>query len=204
MKQFHSNPELWPDKVTENSDLIDSMASIELSEQQQAQIQEIFDLFDTDGDGSIDCREKDAALYALGFEPSFGSKLSSNIQGPIMKSQDGGRVAGSKDSCSARNDESQTISLHEFTQMMKGEQVVRNPLDAIWGAFAELSSGEDSRLSNASGMVTMEGLRRACEKYDVKLNDNELSQMIADTDVDGDGSVDKEEFLHIMNQAPWF
>jgi centrin-3 len=200
MKQFHSHPELWPDQAPENMNLIDSMDSVELSVQQEAQIKEIFDLFDTDGDGSIDNREKDAALYALGFEPSFGSKL----QGPIMKPQDGGRKTSSKDSCSVPNGGSQRISIHEFTQMMKGEQVVRNPLDAIWGAFAELSRGADSQPSNPSGSVTLEELRRACTKYDVKLNEDELRQMIADTDNDGDGSVNKDEFLRIMNQAPWF
>ncbi len=102
-----------------------------------------------------------------------------------------------------KEESSKAISLHEFTQMMKGEQVVRNPLDAIWGAFGELSCGA-SQQGETPGQVTLEGLKRACSKYDVKLNDAELHQMIADTDVDGDGSVDKEEFLHIMNQAPWF
>jgi centrin-3 len=202
MKQFHAHPELWPDQVPENKKLIDSMASVELSDQQHAQIKEIFDLFDTDGDGSIDCREKDAALYALGFQPTFGSKLQSSIR----RQQDNMLLRkNSVSQCTtSEEDFSQAVSLQEFTQMMKGEQVVRNPLDAIWGAFAELSCGAESHMSNASGQVTLEGLRRACSKYDVKLNDAELSQMIADTDIDGDGSVDKDEFLHIMNQAPWF
>ncbi len=206
MKHFHSHPELWPDQAPEKKNLIDSMASVELSDQQQAQIKEIFDLFDTDGDGSINCREKDAALYALGFQPSFGSKLQTSIK----RTQEHGLTRRSSLCATTppiEEEDQQSISLHDFTQMMKGEQVVRNPLDAIWGAFAELSSGADSYLSNTTGPdrpVTLEGLRRACSKYDVKLNEAELSQMIADTDRDGDGSVDKDEFLHIMNQAPWF
>ncbi len=202
MKQFHARPELRSAVATGNTaDFAESVASVELSEQQQAQIKEIFDLFDTDGGGSIDCREKDAALYALGFQPTFDTKLPL----PDERPQDG--AAASKDSCSdtVKEDTNQTITLHEFTQMMKGEQVVRNPLDAIWGAFAELSSGADQNLANTeAGLVTLEGLRRACDKYDVKLNNDELNLIISDCDTDGDGAVDKSEFLRVMNQAPWF
>jgi Ca2+-binding EF-hand superfamily protein len=200
MKHYHFHPELWLDRAAESQNLVESVASVELSEQQLAQIKEIFELFDTDGGGSIDCREKDAALYALGFKPSFGSKHHA----PKRNSSES--VQASNDSCSAFGEDniSQTISLHEFTQLMKGEQMVRNPLDAIWGAFAELSGDPESRLANGPGLVTLEGLQKACSKYDVKLTHDELIQMIADTDIDGSGAVDKEEFLHIMNQTPWF
>ncbi len=202
MNQFHSHPELWPDHASGTMTTAESLASVELSDQQKAQIKEIFDLFDTDGGGSIDCREKDAAFYALGFTPSFGPAL----QVSHGRSQDS--VQESKDSSSAPIEEnpSQSISLHEFTQLMKGEQVMRNPLDAIWGAFAELSGAPGTQQVDASGQpeVTLEGLQRACSKYDVWLSQDELSQMIADTDKDGNGSVDKDEFLHIMNQTPWF
>ena len=41
---------------------------ITLSEAEEAQIREIFDLFDTDGGGSIDKRELEIAMIALGFQ----------------------------------------------------------------------------------------------------------------------------------------
>jgi Ca2+-binding EF-hand superfamily protein len=197
MKQIHARPELRSAVGTGNTvDFAESVAAVELSEQQKAQIKEIFDLFDTDGGGSIDCREKDAAMYALGFQPTFDTKLPL----PDEKPQDG--AAASKDDSreAVKDNTNQTITLHEFTQLMKGEQVVRNPLDAIWGAFAELSSSANSE----TGLVTLEGLRRACDKYDVKLNHDELNLIISDCDTDGDGAVDKSEFLRVMNQAPWF
>jgi Ca2+-binding EF-hand superfamily protein len=198
MKHYYLHPELWPNQGPENTNL-DSMASVQLSDQQQAQIKEIFDLFDTDGGGSIDRREKDAALYALGFHPTFGS----NRQVPARKSQDG---VLANNSCSdlLHDDASQTITLHEFTRLMKGEQGVRNPVDAIWAAFSELSGETESHLAAQSGLVTLEGLKRACTKYHVKLNPDELNQMMTDTDIDGNGAVDKDEFLLIMSQAPWF
>merc|ERR1712064_80206 len=41
----------------------------ELTEEQKNEIKEAFDLFDTDGSGSIDSKELKVAMRALGFEP---------------------------------------------------------------------------------------------------------------------------------------
>merc|ERR1712086_1035976 len=41
----------------------------ELTEEQKQEIKEAFDLFDTDGSGSIDSKELTVAMRALGFEP---------------------------------------------------------------------------------------------------------------------------------------
>jgi centrin-1 len=42
----------------------------ELSEGERQEIREAFDLFDTDGSGSIDAKELKVAMKALGFEPT--------------------------------------------------------------------------------------------------------------------------------------
>ena len=192
MRQLPKNPVLWPGKAHGN--IIDSMASVQLSDEQQAQIKEIFDLFDTDGGGSIDCREKDAAMYALGFQPLSAPNYSGR---PVLQSESQGSF-----SAVLAEHASQTITLLEFTTLMKGEHVIRNPVDAIWAAFAELSGGD--YLDSDPGGVTVEGLKRACHKYDVKLSEDELHQLIDDLDLNGDGSVDKDEFMRLMRLAPWF
>jgi Ca2+-binding EF-hand superfamily protein len=79
---------------------------------------------------------------------------------------------------------------------------MRNQVDAIWAAFAELSGCDG--LDSDPGAVTVEGLQRACEKYDVKLSVDELHQLIDELDSDGDGSVDRNEFMRLMRLAPWF
>ncbi len=202
MRQLPKNPVLWPGKA--RGTIIDSLESVQLSEEQQAQIKEIFDLFDTDGGGSIDCREKDAAMYALGFQPLSAPKLSPNHREPDRPVPTLGLQSASQGSFSAVLAEhaAQTITLLEFTTLMKGEHVIRNPVDAIWAAFSELSGGD--YLDSDPGGVTVEGLKRACHKYDVKLSEDELHQLIDDLDLNGDGSVDKDEFMRLMRLAPWF
>merc|ERR1712086_984403 len=48
--------------------VIENMADTGLSAQQVAECREAFDLFDTDGSGSIDIKELKVAMRALGFE----------------------------------------------------------------------------------------------------------------------------------------
>ena len=57
-----------------------------LSEEQEAQIREIFLLFDTDGGGTIDTRELNFAMIALGFQaapPSLSDWGSGSWHRPV-------------------------------------------------------------------------------------------------------------------------
>jgi Ca2+-binding EF-hand superfamily protein len=45
------------------------LLKFELTEQQKQEIREAFDLYDTDGSGTIDAKELKVAMRALGFEP---------------------------------------------------------------------------------------------------------------------------------------
>jgi Ca2+-binding EF-hand superfamily protein len=165
---------------------------IELSVQEQQQIKDIFDLFDTDGGGSIDSEEMDAAMFALGFQPLSGRN---------------------RDEISSQAQESKQVTLKDFTSMMKGELMIASPLDTIWAAFASLSRESNCDQVQAPtkpaaceelGTVTLEGLRRACREFDVLMNDAELQDMMGTVDMDSNGSVDREEFMRIMHHAPWF
>ncbi len=46
------------------------MTQVNLTEQQKLEIKEAFDIFDTDGSGTIDANELKVAMRALGFEPT--------------------------------------------------------------------------------------------------------------------------------------
>merc|ERR1712206_68292 len=74
------------------------MGQKELTEEQKQEIKEAFDLFDTDGSGSIDSKELKVAMRALGFEPK-----KEEIQKMISDVDDDG---------------SGTIEYEEFLKMM--------------------------------------------------------------------------------------
>ncbi len=189
-------------------DLSSCASTIELSQQQQSQIREIFDLFDTDGGGSIDSLELDAAMFALGFQPPESTRGSSFQKN---RGKQGKKLLDTIDS-----DGSRSISLSEFTSLMKGELFGRGPLEEIWAAFSVLSKAETlgvgwvappvSKTGHGEewGQVSMEGLRRACKEFDVRLSEKELTFMLKEADVDGSKTVDRAEFMLIMDNAPWF
>ncbi len=64
------------------------------------------------------------------------------------------------------------------------------------------SSGNDDW-----GTISIDGQRRSCKKFDIKLSEDglELQYMISETDKDGnDGLVNKEKFMCNMENAVWF
>jgi centrin-1 len=75
----------------------------ELTEEQKQEIKEAFDLFDTDGSGSIDAKELKVAMRALGFEPK-----KEEIRKMISD---------------ADKDGSGTIDFPEFLEMMTAKMV---------------------------------------------------------------------------------
>ena len=79
-----------------------------MDDEQKEEIREAFNLFDTDGSGTIDARELKAAMRALGFQ--------------VKKAEIRKMIA------EIDKDESGAIDLDEFTEMMTGKMVCRRIL----------------------------------------------------------------------------
>jgi Ca2+-binding EF-hand superfamily protein len=199
MQYYDANPDKAPKPTLKSLIPSENLepSSTTISPEEQMQIKDIFDLFDTDGGGSIDSDEMDSAMFALGFRPA-PSKV---------------KVQTESDNDAAK--EVQSLTLEEFTALMKGEIMIASPLDAIWAAFSELSRSGDENQGSAQScrkeksrlpmdVVTLDGLKRACAEYDVKLSDEELKDMMDEADEDGGGYVDRNEFMTIMHNTPWF
>jgi Ca2+-binding EF-hand superfamily protein len=86
-----------------------------LTEEQKQEVREAFDLFDTDGSGSIDAKELKVAMRALGFEPKKEEikKMIADID----------------------TDGSGTIDFNEFLELMTAKMSERDPYEEIIKAF---------------------------------------------------------------------
>jgi Ca2+-binding EF-hand superfamily protein len=146
--------------------------SVELSTQQQAQIKEIFELFDTDGGGTIDTHELSAAMFALGFQsrkpmnstwkPSVSSTnemlerdISLSSRADSSKSFGDSyrrRVSsGALDELLAAttgSGEPRSIDLEEFTALMKGELLGQDPQEEIRSTFAAFSMSHQGNIGS--------------------------------------------------------
>eukprot|EP00730_Choanoeca_flexa_P012781 TRINITY_DN4616_c0_g1_i1.p1 TRINITY_DN4616_c0_g1~~TRINITY_DN4616_c0_g1_i1.p1 ORF type:complete len:130 (+),score=14.97 TRINITY_DN4616_c0_g1_i1:70-459(+) len=89
-----------------------AVGGVELTEEQKLEIREAFELFDTDGSGTIDAKELKVAMRALGFEP---------------KKEEIKKMIADVD-----KDGSGTINYNEFLTMMTHKMVSRNDVPCFF------------------------------------------------------------------------
>merc|ERR1711907_448200 len=100
---------------------LDKMGAGDLTVQQKQEIKEAFDLFDTDGSGSIDANELKTAMRALGFAPKKEeiSKMLSDLD----------------------TDGNGTVEYEEFEGLMAGKMGKQNAKEEVLKVFAIITDG---------------------------------------------------------------
>jgi len=142
-----------------------------IPEWQMQELREAFDLFDTDGSGTIDTKELQVALRALGFD-SKKEKVRKMIADIDL-------------------DGSGTIDFEEFVEMMTGKMGDRDSPEEIRRVFKLFDDDE-------TGRISFRNLKRVARELGENMTDEELQEMINKADLDGDGEVNEEEFMRIM------
>jgi centrin-1 len=153
---------------------VGSRTKVDLTEEQRQEIKEAFDLFDTDGSGSIDAKELKVAMRALGFEPKKEEirKMISDVD----------------------TDGSGTIDFNEFMDMMTAKMSEKDSREEILKAFRLFDDDE-------TGKISFKNLKRVAKELGENMTDEELQEMIDEADRDGDGEISEEEFLRIMKKT---
>ena len=149
----------------------------ELTEEQRQEIKEAFDLFDTDGSGTIDAKELKVAMRALGFEPK-----KEEIRKMIAD---------------ADRDGSGVIDFSEFLDMMTQKMAERDPREEMLKAFRLFDDDE-------TGKISFKNLKRVAKELGENMTDDEIQEMIDEADRDGDGEIGEEEFMRIMKKTNLF
>jgi centrin-1 len=148
-----------------------------LTEEQKQEIREAFDLFDTDGSGTIDAKELKVSMRALGFEP---------------KKEEIAKMMHEVD-----KDGSGTITFEDFLKLMTAKMGERDGKEEILKAF-RLFDDDDT------GKISFKNLKRVAKELGETMTDEELQEMIEEADRDGDGEVNEEEFFRIMKKTALF
>ena len=149
----------------------------ELTEEQQQEIKEAFDLFDTDGSGNIDQKELKVAMRALGFEPK--------------------REEIKKMIADVDKDGSGVIDFQEFLDMMRQKMSERDPREEMMKAFRLFDDDETDKIS-------FKNLKRVAKELGENMTDEEIQEMIDEADRDGDNEISEEEFMRIMRKTNLF
>ncbi len=147
----------------------------ELSTEQQDEIREAFELFDTEGSGAVERRDLRILLRALGFEPRRDQIMRILTQAGV-----GPRVT--------------RIQFREFLAVMAhliNEKEIREEMIKAFNLFDV----------DGTGKITIENLRHVADQLGEKMTDAELREMIEEADLDKDGAVSASEFLRIMKKT---
>ena len=144
-----------------------------LTEDEVEEIKEAFDLFDTDGSGSIDPKELRAAMQSLGFEAKNATIYQ--MINDLDKNKSG------------------NIDFDEFLDMMTARMSDRDTREDINKVF---------RLFDEEGTqtITIKNLRKVAKELGETMSDEELNEMIARADSNGDGAVSMDDFFNIMTK----
>merc|ERR1719460_533889 len=121
------------------------MAS-ELSDQQVRECKEAFELFDTDGSGSIDQKELKVAMRALGFEPK--KEEVKKMVNDLDRDGDG------------------TVDFPEFLHMMSGKMGEKDAKEQLLEGFALYDDDE-------TGKITLQNLKRVAKELGESMGEDE-------------------------------
>ncbi|CAL9190115.1 unnamed protein product [Musa hybrid cultivar] len=147
-----------------------------LNQQKRQEIKEVFDLFDTDQSGSLDAKELNVAMRALGFE---------------MTEEDINRLMTEID-----KDRNGAIDFEEFLHMMTAKIGERDSKEELTRAFRILDQDNNGRISDVD-------IQRVANDLGEKFTLSEIREMIEAADLNGDGEVDAEEFMRIMKRTSY-
>ena len=144
-----------------------------LDEEQQLELKEAFNLFDTEHAGQLDARELKAAMRALGFE----------VRKPELKNvlQEHGKQL------------TDTVNFTEFSAIVTPRMASRDGREEILKIFRLFD--EDK-----TGKISFRNLKKVALELGEGLGDQELQEMIEEADRDGDGLLSFDEFYRVMRK----
>eukprot|EP00092_Neocalanus_flemingeri_P032215 GFUD01035014.1.p1 GENE.GFUD01035014.1~~GFUD01035014.1.p1 ORF type:complete len:156 (-),score=51.55 GFUD01035014.1:63-530(-) len=140
----------------------------QLTEEQIGEFEEVFSLFDKDGDGTITTKELGKVMRSLGQNPT-----EAELQDMIEVEADG----------------KGTIDFPEFLTMMARK--MKDSEEDIREAFRVFDK-------DGNGFITAAELRHVMTNLGEELTDQEVEEMIREADMDRDGQVSYGEFVTMM------
>ncbi|VVB05173.1 unnamed protein product, partial [Arabis nemorensis] len=147
-----------------------------LTQQKRQEIKEAFELFDTDGSGTIDAKELNVAMRALGFE---------------MTEEQINKMIADVD-----KDGSGAIDFDEFVHMMTAKIGERDTKEELTKAFKIIDLDKN-------GKISADDIKRMAKDLGENFTDGEIREMVEEADRDHDGEVNMEEFMRMMKRTAY-
>lgn len=147
-----------------------------LTQQKRQEIKEAFELFDTDGSGTIDAKELNVAMRALGFE---------------MTEEQINQMIADVD-----KDGSGAIDFDEFVYMMTAKIGERDSKQELTKAFQIIDQDKN-------GKISVSDIKNIAKELGEHFTDAEIHEMVEEADRDHDGEVSVDEFMRMMKRTSY-
>ncbi|KAL4955329.1 hypothetical protein BDW69DRAFT_160822 [Aspergillus filifer] len=144
-----------------------------LTKEEIDQFREVFSVFDKDQNGDIDAQELGEVMRSLGQAPT-----DAELQ-DIIDELDVDRTG--------------TIDFEEFLILMSRKVRDADPEAELRSAFAVFDQDKN-------GTISADELRRVLTSIGDNVSDADVEEMLKLADVNGDGTIDYEEFVKLMMQ----
>ncbi|CAO3591805.1 unnamed protein product [Absidia cylindrospora] len=149
----------------------------QLSDERLAEYRDAFNLFDRDRNGYIDTKELGAVMKSLN-QNANEAELKDMIN-------------------EADADGNGTMDFNEFiSHGQYGDDLKRRDTDAV----QELLEAFHVFDKDGNNYISADELRQVMISVGERLSEQELDEMIREADVDGDGQINYEEFVKMMNK----
>jgi calmodulin len=142
-----------------------------LTEEQKDELKEAFAIYDTNNDGVISTRELGTVLRQLGQNPTEAEILE------MIKDLD--------------KDKNSSISFDEFAVLMVDKMRNVDTEQEVRDAFRVFDV-------NGNGFLSADELRHVATNLGEKLTEEEANEMIRSANVDSNGQINYEDFVHLM------
>jgi Ca2+-binding EF-hand superfamily protein len=147
-----------------------------LTPQQKREIEDVFQLFDTDGSGTMEVAELKVVFWAMGFQPGPG---------------DVEEMVSSYFSIPMEDLSSYSMTQADFVKLMAETLPSRDMSETLKVTF-QLFDQE------GKGYIERKDIKRVCKEIGELVSDNDLELMMAHIDKSGDGSVTVDEWITVM------
>ena len=134
-------------------------------------LQEAFNVFDKDNDGSITIKELRTAMRSLGYNPS-----AEELQ-DLIREYD--------------KDDSGTIELNEFMKLMTNKIKEQDEVNQLIEMFEVFDRDGD-------GLLSKDEIKNVFNSINEEINDEILEEFIKEADLDNDGKINFKEFVNLF------
>eukprot|EP01065_Artemidia_motanka_P022063 TRINITY_DN26280_c0_g1_i1.p2 TRINITY_DN26280_c0_g1~~TRINITY_DN26280_c0_g1_i1.p2 ORF type:complete len:162 (+),score=77.37 TRINITY_DN26280_c0_g1_i1:76-561(+) len=152
----------------------DGSHGVDPARELKREIQEVFNMFDDDGSGSIDAMELQAAVATLTGVAMAREEAAAMIQ-KVDSNGDG------------------TIDLAEFHDLVAGKMQHLSQKDEAKAAFRLFEAREKP------GCITVDSLRSVAEELGERVSEDRLEEMVRMVATNDDGTVSFADFLRTQN-----